>query len=149
MDGDDIGGLYMGNITYAQYCARRGYTSPFRGWSVVKRSLLCSWTQPGFHRFWRVWNPPDRLSIIPVIQGTWGKSQESNRNVHRVYRHRCTSWLGCRCTDTSVGFGSYSRLPRLRRAESVESEVGTVSPARTMAINGKRSHKRAACRWDI
>jgi hypothetical protein len=48
----------MGGLTYAQYCARRGYVPPFRGWSVVKRSLLDSWAQPGFHRFWRIWNPP-------------------------------------------------------------------------------------------
>lgn len=24
----------------------------------MKRSLFDSWAQPGFHRFWRVWNPP-------------------------------------------------------------------------------------------
>lgn len=48
----------MGVITYAQYCARRGYKPPFKGWPVVKRSLFESWAQPGFHRFWRVWNPP-------------------------------------------------------------------------------------------
>jgi hypothetical protein len=48
----------MGTTTYAQYCTRRGYKPPFRGWPVVRRSLLESWAQPGFHRFWRVWNPP-------------------------------------------------------------------------------------------
>jgi hypothetical protein len=48
----------MGFWTYAQYCARRGYKPPFKGWPVVRRSLFESWTEPGFHRFWRVWNPP-------------------------------------------------------------------------------------------
>jgi hypothetical protein len=48
----------MGSITYAQYCLRRGYKPPFKGWPVIRRSLFQSWAQPGFHRFWRVWNPP-------------------------------------------------------------------------------------------
>jgi hypothetical protein len=48
----------MGAITYHQYCTRRGYKPPFKGWPVIRRSLLESWAQPGFHRFWRVWNPP-------------------------------------------------------------------------------------------
>lgn len=48
----------MESITYEQYCLRRGYSPPFRGWSVIRRSLFGSWTQPGFHRFWKVWNPP-------------------------------------------------------------------------------------------
>ena len=45
-------------MTYEQYCLRRGYSPPFRGWPIIKRSLFESWVQPGFHRFWRVWNPP-------------------------------------------------------------------------------------------
>ncbi len=65
----------MGNLTYAQYCARRGYTPPFRGWSVVKRSLLCSWAQPGFHRFWRVWNPPIGYPLFLLYRALGG-----NRN---------------------------------------------------------------------
>jgi hypothetical protein len=48
----------MGSISYAQYCLRRGYQPPFKGWPVIRRSLFESWAQPGFHRFWRVWNPP-------------------------------------------------------------------------------------------
>lgn len=48
----------MRTITYAQYCLRRGYRPPFKGWPVIKRSLFESWTQPGFYLFWRVWNPP-------------------------------------------------------------------------------------------
>jgi hypothetical protein len=48
----------MGSISYAQYCTSRGYKPPFKGWSVIRRSLFESWVQPGFHRFWRVWNPP-------------------------------------------------------------------------------------------
>jgi hypothetical protein len=48
----------MESLTYEQYCLRRGYAPPFKGWPVIRRSLFESWMQPGFHRFWRVWNPP-------------------------------------------------------------------------------------------
>jgi hypothetical protein len=48
----------LGSVTYTQFCLRRGYKPPFKGWAVIRQSVFESWAQPGFHRFWRVWNPP-------------------------------------------------------------------------------------------
>jgi len=45
------------NESYNRYLALRGY-DPFSNRLVIlKRALLDSWGEPGFHRFWRVWNP--------------------------------------------------------------------------------------------
>lgn len=67
----------MGAFTYAQYCTRRGYAPPFKGWSVIRRSLFGSWAQPGFHRFWRVWNPPIGYPLFRLYRILGG-------NRHRV-----------------------------------------------------------------
>jgi hypothetical protein len=43
--------------SYERYLILRGY-DPLSGKLVIlKRALVDSWTEPGFHRFWRVWNP--------------------------------------------------------------------------------------------
>jgi hypothetical protein len=62
----------MRTITYAQYCIRRGYKPPFTGWPVVRRSLLHSWAQPGFHRFWRIWNPPVGYPLFRLYKALGG-----------------------------------------------------------------------------
>lgn len=38
------------------YLLRRGYRTS-NDWPFFRRAFLESWAQPGFHRFWRVWNP--------------------------------------------------------------------------------------------
>jgi len=35
----------------------RGYDDHINDWSFIKRGFLECWLQPGFHRFWQVWNP--------------------------------------------------------------------------------------------
>jgi hypothetical protein len=35
----------------------RGYDPSANKLSILKRALFDSWSEPGFHRFWRVWNP--------------------------------------------------------------------------------------------
>jgi hypothetical protein len=35
----------------------RGFTSEVNDWPYVRRSFLECWAEPGFHRFWQVWNP--------------------------------------------------------------------------------------------
>lgn len=46
---------YVGN--YKQYLKLRGFESHVNDWLFVKRGFLECWLQPGFHRFWQVWNP--------------------------------------------------------------------------------------------
>jgi len=41
---------------YRQYLHRRGYPAP-QGWPFVRRAFLECWFEPGFHLFWRLWNP--------------------------------------------------------------------------------------------
>jgi hypothetical protein len=71
-----------GKISYAQYCARRGYKPPFKGLPVVKRSLVESWAQPGFHRFWRTWNPPIGYPLFRFYSSLGG-------NRHRIAATFC------------------------------------------------------------
>ena len=42
---------------YREYLSLRGYNPDSGKRSVLKRALFESWAEPGFHRFWQVWNP--------------------------------------------------------------------------------------------
>ena len=42
---------------YKRYLLLRGYQGHVNDWFFFKRSFLECWWQPGFHRFWQIWNP--------------------------------------------------------------------------------------------
>jgi len=42
---------------YKQYLKMRGFGNHVNDWVFVKRGFLEPWLQPGFHRFWQIWNP--------------------------------------------------------------------------------------------
>jgi D-alanyl-lipoteichoic acid acyltransferase DltB (MBOAT superfamily) len=42
---------------YTRYARMRGFTTEINDWPYVRRSFLECWAEPGFHRFWQVWNP--------------------------------------------------------------------------------------------
>lgn len=35
----------------------RGFGSNFNDWPYHRRGFIECWAEPGFHRFWQVWNP--------------------------------------------------------------------------------------------
>jgi hypothetical protein len=45
------------NESYNQYLTLRGYDASSSKLVILRRALVDSWGEPGFHRFWRVWNP--------------------------------------------------------------------------------------------
>lgn len=45
------------NESYNRYLTLRGYNPSSNKLAILKRALVDSWGEPGFHRFWRVWNP--------------------------------------------------------------------------------------------
>lgn len=45
------------NESYLRYLILRGYDPSSTKLAILKRSLVDSWSEPGFHQFWRVWNP--------------------------------------------------------------------------------------------
>jgi hypothetical protein len=46
-------------LTFEEYLAFRGYSTPITSpWPFFKRGFIDCWTEPGFNKFWRVWNPP-------------------------------------------------------------------------------------------
>jgi len=45
------------NESYNQYLVLRGYDPSSNKLVILKRALFDSWGEPGFHQFWRVWNP--------------------------------------------------------------------------------------------
>jgi len=54
--------------SFRAYAAQRGFTSvndrPF-----ALRAFVLAWAEPGFHRFWRVWNPG--ISYFPYRVYLW------------------------------------------------------------------------------
>jgi hypothetical protein len=42
---------------YTAYVRLRGYGDHLNDGPFFVRSFLTCWAEPGFHRFWRVWNP--------------------------------------------------------------------------------------------
>ena len=42
---------------YRAYARKRGFTSELNSWPFVRRSFIECWAEPGFDRFWMVWNP--------------------------------------------------------------------------------------------
>lgn len=47
----------MAPVGFEQYLARRGYDLRGGARPFLRRMFVESLGQPGFHRFWRVWNP--------------------------------------------------------------------------------------------
>jgi hypothetical protein len=41
---------------YARFATARGFRT-FNDWPYHRRGFIECWAQPGFHRFWQVWNP--------------------------------------------------------------------------------------------
>jgi len=41
---------------YIAFARLRGYNS-FNDWPYHRRGFIECWAQPGFHRFWQIWNP--------------------------------------------------------------------------------------------
>ena len=42
---------------YRRYLKMRGFGNHVNDWIFVKRGFLECWLEPGFHHFWRIWNP--------------------------------------------------------------------------------------------
>ncbi len=42
---------------YRRYARMRGFKTEINDGPYVRRSFLECWAEPGFHRFWQVWNP--------------------------------------------------------------------------------------------
>jgi len=43
-------------IDYQRFARSRGFET-FNDWPYHRRGFLECWAEPGFHRFWQVWNP--------------------------------------------------------------------------------------------
>ncbi len=44
-------------LNYKQYLKLRGFGNHVNDWVFVRRGFLECWLEPGFHRFWQIWNP--------------------------------------------------------------------------------------------
>lgn len=49
--------IQEGRLNYQEYLVFRGYDISAGKVNILKRALIESWGEPGFHRFWQVWNP--------------------------------------------------------------------------------------------
>jgi len=57
---------------FHRYLHRRGYPSG-TGWGFFRRAFLECWAQPGFHWFWRVWNPGLGFLVFRLYHALGGK----------------------------------------------------------------------------
>lgn len=64
-------------VTFTQYLVRRGYALDRGALPLLKRMFLECWAEPGFHRFWRVWNPVYGYVLFGLYRALGG-------NKHRV-----------------------------------------------------------------
>jgi hypothetical protein len=44
-------------IDYRQYLRLHGFGDHIHDWDFAKRAFIDCWFEPGFHNFWRAWNP--------------------------------------------------------------------------------------------
>jgi hypothetical protein len=59
--------------SYRAYVKLRGYGDHLNDWPFFVRSFLTCWAEPGFHRFWRVWNPGIGYFVFRLYLALGGK----------------------------------------------------------------------------
>lgn len=62
--------LYVSN--YRAYARMRGFHTELNDRPYVRRSFLECWAEPGFHRFWQVWNPGIAYFVYRIYLGLGG-----------------------------------------------------------------------------
>lgn len=53
----------------------RGFGSDFNNWPYHRRGFLECWTEPGFHRFWQVWNPGISYFVYRLFMRLGGRKK--------------------------------------------------------------------------
>jgi hypothetical protein len=62
---------------YKRYLALRGFGNHDNDWIFVKRGFLACWWQPGFHRFWQMWNPGIGYFAYKVYLSCGGRNRRN------------------------------------------------------------------------
>jgi hypothetical protein len=44
-------------LTYKEFLTSRNIDEPTKPWPYFRQGVVMCWTEPGFHNFWRKWNP--------------------------------------------------------------------------------------------
>lgn len=66
---------------YKQYLKLRGFEDHVHDWIFVKRGYLGCWLQPGFHRFWQVWNPGIGYFTYKLYLSFGGKDKRNTATI--------------------------------------------------------------------
>jgi len=59
---------------YRRFARGRGFRT-FNDWPYHRRGFLECWAEPGFHRFWRVWNPGIAYFVHLLYLGLGGRKR--------------------------------------------------------------------------
>jgi hypothetical protein len=59
--------------SYSAYAKLRGYGDHLNDGPFFWRSFVSCWAEPGFHRFWRVWNPGISYFVFRLYLALGGK----------------------------------------------------------------------------
>lgn len=62
---------------YTLFLKMRGYGDHLNDWIFVKQSFFDCWMQPGFHRFWQIWNPGIGYFAYKVYLSCGGKNRQN------------------------------------------------------------------------
>ena len=57
---------------YRRFARMRGFET-FNDWPYHRRGFIECWAEPGFHRFWQVWNPGIAYFVYRAFLGLGGR----------------------------------------------------------------------------
>lgn len=66
---------------YKQFLELRGFGKHVNDWPFVKRGFLECWLQPGFHRFWQIWNPGIGYFAYKIYLSCGGKKRQNTATI--------------------------------------------------------------------
>ena len=73
---------YHGYVSdYKQYLKLRGFGDHIHDRFFVKRGFLACWLQPGFHHFWKVWNPGIGYFTYKLYLSFGGKDRQTRATI--------------------------------------------------------------------
>jgi len=79
---------------YARYAKARGFTTEINDWPYVRRSFLECWAEPGFHRFWQVWNPGIAYFVYRLYLRLGGRRHRDLATIGAFLGCGLGHWLG-------------------------------------------------------
>jgi hypothetical protein len=66
---------------YRQYLRQRGYSDHLHDRYFFTKGFLACWAEPGFHRFWQIWNPGIGYLTYRLYRAIGGRNHRAGATV--------------------------------------------------------------------